>query len=150
MSIFTPTVHTHNLNIYDSETSSDKDSSNYDDSEYDSDYPDDLPKLDSIVMTVLDKFITRAEFGKKKYGTDLDREDLTMLEWINHAQEEHMDAILYLEKIRNLETRRLTENPQKKDTQLKTDTLKIMTQCVAVFIAIVCYECTIVYFWSGR
>ena len=148
MSIFTPTVHTLNMNMYDSETSSDKDS-NYDD-DYDSDYPDDLPKLDSIVMTVIDKFITRAEFGKNKYGTDLDREDLTMLEWINHAQEEHMDAILYLEKIRNLETRRITENPQKKDTQLKTDTLKIMTQCVAVFIAIVCYECTIVYFWSGR
>ena len=148
MSIFTPTVHTLNMNMYDSETSSDKDS-NYDD-DYDSDYPDDLPKLDSIVMTVIDKFITRAEFGKNKYGTDLDREDLTMLEWINHAQEEHMDAILYLEKIRNLETRRITENPQKKDSQLKTDTFKIMTQCVAVFIAIVCYNCTTVYFWSGR
>jgi hypothetical protein len=138
--------------MYDSETSSDKDSI-YDDDDYDdydSDYPDDLPKLDSIVMSVIDKFINRAEFGKNKYGTDLDREDLTMLEWINHAQEEHMDAILYLEKIRNLETRRLTENPQKKDSQLKTNTLKILTQCVAVFIAIVCYNCTIVYFWSGR
>jgi hypothetical protein len=116
----------------------------------DSVYSDDLSKLDSVVLSVIDKFIDRAEFGKRKYGTDLDRNDLTMLEWINHAQEEHMDAILYLEKIRNLETRRLTENPQKKDTQLKTDTLKILTQCVAVLIAIVCYNCTIVYFWSGR
>jgi hypothetical protein len=24
----------------------------------------------------------------------------TLLDWINHAQEEHMDAILYLEKIK--------------------------------------------------
>lgn len=148
MSIFTPTLHAHNTNMYDSETSSDKDS-NYDD-DYDSDYTDDLPKLDSIVMSVIHKFINRAEFGKNKYGTDLDREDLTLIEWINHAQEEHMDAILYLEKIRHLETRRLTENPQKKDSQLKTNTLKILTQCVAVFMAIVCYNCTIVYFWSGR
>lgn len=58
-------------------------------------------KLDSIVSSVISKFRQRAEFGKKKYGTDLDRDDLSVLEWINHAQEEHMDAILYLEKLKN-------------------------------------------------
>jgi hypothetical protein len=60
----------------------------------------DVSGVDSIVQTVLEKFIQRSRFGKQKYGTDLDRTDLTMLEWINHAQEEHMDAILYLEKIK--------------------------------------------------
>jgi len=35
-----------------------------------------------------------------KYGTNLDRTDLTVLDWIQHAQEEHMDAILYLEKLK--------------------------------------------------
>ncbi len=38
--------------------------------------------------------------GKAKYGVDLDRNDLTLLEWIEHAKQEHMDAILYLEKIK--------------------------------------------------
>ena len=38
----------------------------------------------------------------KKYGTNLDRTDLSILEWIQHAQEEHMDAILYLEKLKQL------------------------------------------------
>lgn len=38
--------------------------------------------------------------GKKKYGTDLDRTDLSILEWIQHVQEEHMDVILYLEKLK--------------------------------------------------
>jgi hypothetical protein len=38
--------------------------------------------------------------GKKKYGTDLDRTDLSLVEWIEHAKQEHMDAILYLEKIK--------------------------------------------------
>jgi hypothetical protein len=38
--------------------------------------------------------------GKAKYGVDLDRTDLTLLEWIEHAKQEHMDAILYLEKIK--------------------------------------------------
>jgi hypothetical protein len=48
----------------------------------------------------MQKFIDRALVGKKKYGTDLDRTDLSVLDWIKHAQEEHMDAILYLEKLR--------------------------------------------------
>jgi hypothetical protein len=37
---------------------------------------------------------------KQKYNTDLDREDLSILEWIEHAKQEHMDAILYLEKLK--------------------------------------------------
>ena len=56
--------------------------------------------MDSIVTAVIEKFKKRSEFGKAKYGTDLDRKDLSILEWIVHAQEEHMDAILYLEKLR--------------------------------------------------
>ena len=57
-------------------------------------------KYDSVVTSVILKFQQRAEIGKKKYGTDLDRKDLSILDWIQHAQEEHMDAILYLEKLK--------------------------------------------------
>lgn len=57
--------------------------------------------IDSIVMNVLHKFVQRSRFGKQKYGTDLDRTDLSVLDWIKHAQEEHMDAILYLEKLKH-------------------------------------------------
>lgn len=56
--------------------------------------------MDSIVTSVIDKFKQRAEFGQKKYGTNLDRTDLSFLQWVNHAQEELMDAILYLEKMK--------------------------------------------------
>jgi len=56
--------------------------------------------MDSIVKSIIDKFTQRSEFGKKKYGTDLDRTDLSTLDWINHAQEELMDGILYLEKLK--------------------------------------------------
>jgi hypothetical protein len=55
---------------------------------------------DSIVFSIIRKFKERADFGMKKYGKTLDRDDLTTLEWIQHAQEEHMDAILYLEKLK--------------------------------------------------
>lgn len=55
---------------------------------------------DSIVNSVISKFINRSDLGIKKYGVTLDRDDLDINEWINHAQEEHMDAILYLEKLK--------------------------------------------------
>ena len=58
--------------------------------------------VDSIVKSVVQKFLDRAALGKKKYNTDLDRTDLSVLEWIQHAQEEHMDAILYLEKLKQV------------------------------------------------
>lgn len=56
--------------------------------------------IDSVVQSIIDKFKKRAQFGKEKYGTDLDRKDLDVLDWINHAQEELMDGILYLEKLK--------------------------------------------------
>jgi hypothetical protein len=55
---------------------------------------------DSIVNSVISKFIGRSDVGIKKYGVTLERDDLDIGEWINHAQEEHMDAILYLEKLK--------------------------------------------------
>jgi hypothetical protein len=57
-------------------------------------------QYDSVVTSILEKFKTRAKFGKQKYNTDLDRNDLSTVEWINHAQEELMDGILYLEKLK--------------------------------------------------
>ena len=59
-----------------------------------------IKKTDSIVDYIIDQFVERAAFGKAKYNTDLDREDLSILEWIEHAKQEHMDAILYLEKLK--------------------------------------------------
>lgn len=58
-----------------------------------------IDKTDSIVDSVIDQFVERAKFGKEKYNTDLDRTDLSILDWLTHAKQEHMDAILYLEKI---------------------------------------------------
>lgn len=59
---------------------------------------------DSIVNKVIASFVERSNVGLNKYGTTLDREDLSVLDWIQHAQEEHMDAILYLEKLKTYYT----------------------------------------------
>jgi hypothetical protein len=55
---------------------------------------------DSIVESVVQKFKQRSEIGIKKYGKTLDRNDLNFIEWVNHLQEELMDAILYAEKLK--------------------------------------------------
>lgn len=59
-------------------------------------------KKDTIVKSVIDKFKNRSKVGIKKYGVTLDREDLSHEQWITHAQEEAMDLILYLEKLKTL------------------------------------------------
>ena len=58
---------------------------------------------DTIVESVINQFKQRSEVGIKKYNTTLDRTDLTRLQWLQHAQEEAMDMILYLEKLKQYE-----------------------------------------------
>lgn len=55
---------------------------------------------DTIVEKVIEQFKQRSEVGIKKYGTTLDREDLNILEWLQHLQEELFDATLYIEKLK--------------------------------------------------
>jgi hypothetical protein len=55
---------------------------------------------DSIVEGVIAKFQQRSEVGINKYGKTLDRTDLNYKDWLNHIQEELMDAILYCERLR--------------------------------------------------
>ena len=55
---------------------------------------------DSVVRAVVAKFLQRSAVGGTKYGVTLDRTDLGAGDWIQHAQEELMDGILYLEKLK--------------------------------------------------
>lgn len=55
---------------------------------------------DKHVESVINKYKERSNEGIRKYGTTLEREDLTFLDWLNHAQEEAMDFTLYLERIK--------------------------------------------------
>jgi len=57
-------------------------------------------QTDTIVESVTNQFKERSEVGINKYGVTLDRNDLTTLEWIEHAKQELMDGILYLEKLK--------------------------------------------------
>ena len=46
------------------------------------------------------RYKKREEFGLAKYGTTMDRRDLSPVAWAVHLQEELMDASLYVERLR--------------------------------------------------
>lgn len=56
--------------------------------------------IDSVVESVISKIRSRSEVGIKKYNTTMDRRDLSTEQWITHLQEELMDAVIYLEKLK--------------------------------------------------
>ena len=56
---------------------------------------------DKIVLRVLSRFSERSQVGIIKYNTTLERTDLNTLEWLTHAQEEAMDFVLYLERLKD-------------------------------------------------
>lgn len=56
------------------------------------------PKEDKIVTDVIAKFKKRSELGIKKYGTTLEENNTD--DFITHLEEELMDALLYLQKIK--------------------------------------------------
>jgi hypothetical protein len=55
---------------------------------------------DPIVAAVIRKMYQRSQVGIKKYGTTLERDDLSTEQWIDHAIEEAMDLVLYLTKLK--------------------------------------------------
>ena len=57
-------------------------------------------KKDKFVQAVKEKFEERSQTGIRKYNTTLERTDLSFLEWLEHLQEELMDATLYVERLK--------------------------------------------------
>lgn len=55
---------------------------------------------DPVVQSVVNKFVDRSDVGFAKYGKTMrdDRSDVFV--WLNHLQEELMDATLYLQRLK--------------------------------------------------
>jgi hypothetical protein len=57
-------------------------------------------KEDSIVEAIRTQLKDRSDVGIQKYNTTLDRTDLSLLDWLEHAKQEALDFALYLERIK--------------------------------------------------
>ena len=57
--------------------------------------------MDKNVENVITQLRDREEQGLLKYGVNTERKDLSTLEWLQHLQEELMDASVYIEKLKS-------------------------------------------------
>jgi len=55
---------------------------------------------DINVENVCNSLKEREKRGMSKYGVNTMRKDLSTLEWLQHLQEELMDACVYVEKLK--------------------------------------------------
>lgn len=55
---------------------------------------------DPVVQSVVNKFIDRSDVGFAKYGKTLRDDQSDIFVWLNHLQEELMDATLYLQRLK--------------------------------------------------
>jgi hypothetical protein len=64
---------------------------------------------DPVVKRVVNKFVKRSDVGFAKYGVTLDKDSSDLFAWLNHLQEELMDAVLYLQKAKEEYTDQFVE-----------------------------------------
>ena len=55
---------------------------------------------DKNVNNVAAQLLMRAERGLVKYGTTTERNDLSLFDWVQHLQEEMLDAAVYCEVLK--------------------------------------------------
>ncbi len=65
---------------------------------------------DINVENVCNSLREREKRGMSKYGVNTERDDLSTLEWLQHLQEELMDACVYVEKIKGIISKDVTNN----------------------------------------
>jgi hypothetical protein len=58
-----------------------------------------MSRIEDIVVTMIQE---RAMKGEAKYGTTMDRNDLSIQEWLTHLQEELLDGAIYIQKLKEL------------------------------------------------
>ena len=63
-------------------------------------------KMSRIEDEVCEKIQARAAVGLEKYGTTMEREDFSLLVWLEYAQEEAMDFVVYLERLIDIEKKK--------------------------------------------
>jgi hypothetical protein len=73
---------------------------------------------DPVVKRVVNKFVSRSDVGFEKYGVTLDNDPSEMFAWLNHLQEELMDAVLYLQKAKETYTKDFMEEAFKSSREI--------------------------------
>ena len=57
---------------------------------------------DPIVESVVDQLVSRSDVGYEKYGVTLEEDVPDIHKWLQHIQEELLDASNYIEKLKKV------------------------------------------------
>ena len=57
---------------------------------------------DKLVQRILNRMAHRSEKGIVKYSNTMETSKKSLFSWISHAQEELLDAVIYLEKVKDI------------------------------------------------
>lgn len=75
---------------------------------------------DKVVLAVMTDINRRSEIGIKKYNTTLERTDLELRDWLQHAYEECLDQANYLKRaIMELDGKIADDQLNKPNKQIK-------------------------------
>jgi hypothetical protein len=80
---------------------------------------------DPIVQSVVDSFSQRSRIGVAKYGTTLADNPDSTLAFLQHLQEELMDATLYIEKLKS--TRIVNVNVRESELEISINGSPILS-----------------------
>ena len=53
----------------------------------------------NLISLVIGDIINREKKGLETYGTTMDRDDLSEIDWLVHTYEEILDAAIYIKKL---------------------------------------------------
>ena len=89
---------------------------------------------DPIIKSVVEKFVSRSNTGFKKYGVTLQDDNSPLDVWLTHLQEELMDAVNYIEKLKQaskeaFEDRVIAEAKQQYEDKWKPEDDGHMLDC---------------------
>lgn len=57
---------------------------------------------DPVIESVVDQLVSRSDVGYEKYGVTLDEDVQDVHKWLQHIQEELLDASNYIEKLKKV------------------------------------------------
>jgi hypothetical protein len=79
------------------------------------------PPPDPVTETIRARFLVRQRVGWTRYGIGLGRDDFTMDNWLQHLEEELMDALQYVVRLRMSLDGTLKINGEAKDIKIEQE-----------------------------
>jgi len=88
---------------------------------------------DIIIDRVIQKFKGRSDVGFKKYGVTLKDDDQPLDTWLTHIQEELMDAVNYIEKVKDVLYMSRTISDYQEDTNFTDKEIEAINKASAEY-----------------